>query len=263
MLTFDLGLLMVGASLAGFWDAWAIHHLLGWHHMYCVSSDCLARTSHEMRLMEVTDAAFHAAMWTTNILGIASTLHALKAMGDVSRLRWRYFIGKVLQGCGSFQVVEGVVDHFLLGLHRVNPRSTWPGPLVWDILFLLIGAGMYGIGWFLCRPGRERQLSLPDSGAASEGSPHARVASRVRQHSHERTAEAAEDAAEVNVTDGRQHSRASDEETVQFLSGKREVSPTHDSILTENGHRPADERERVGSATRRRSLPVEGADRDV
>jgi uncharacterized membrane protein len=50
---------------------------------------------------------------------------------------------------GLFNVVEGIVDHLLLGIHHVNetaPREQW---IWWDIAFLLWGAAMIVGGWRL------------------------------------------------------------------------------------------------------------------
>lgn len=230
MVTIELGLLLVGCSLAGFWDAWFIHHLLGWHHMYCVNSDCLARSADEMRLMEMTDAAFHALMWVTNISGIAAILRALIAMGDISRLRWHYIVGKVLQGSGSFQVVEGIIDHFVLRIHRVNPRSAWPGPLALDILFLLVGGAMYCLGWGLSRHGALSShvhvaTSASQAVEASTASLRAQVGGRHQPAAHhvagESTAERVSEATEVHVRSSSPLD-AEDEERVRILGHEAE-----------------------------------------
>ncbi len=57
-------------------------------------------------------------------------------------------------GFGLFNVVEGIVDHFLLGIHHVNetvPREQW---IVWDIGFLVWGGVMLIGGWLLVRSGK-------------------------------------------------------------------------------------------------------------
>jgi uncharacterized membrane protein len=62
------------------------------------------------------------------------------------------FAGAMLCGWGVFNVVEGLVDHFLLGIHHVNetvPRAAW---VWWDVGFLLAGAMMIGAGLWLMRP---------------------------------------------------------------------------------------------------------------
>lgn len=81
-----------------------------------------------------------------------------------SRLRgnWstRRFIGALLIGFGAFNLVEGVVNHQLFGLHHVNetvPREQW---VYWDIGFLAWGATMLVGGLLLSqRPKMARSRS--------------------------------------------------------------------------------------------------------
>jgi uncharacterized membrane protein len=63
----------------------------------------------------------------------------------------RQFFGLFLLGWGLFNVVEGIVDHLLLGIHHINetvPREQW---IWWDLGFLLWGAAMIIGGWWLWR----------------------------------------------------------------------------------------------------------------
>jgi uncharacterized membrane protein len=56
-------------------------------------------------------------------------------------------------GFGLFNLVEGVVNHHLLGLHHVNetaPQAQW---IFWDVGFLLWGAAMLIGGWALYASG--------------------------------------------------------------------------------------------------------------
>ena len=58
-------------------------------------------------------------------------------------------------GWGTFNLVEGVVDHQILGIHHVNetvPREQW---IYWDLGFLAWGAAMVVGGWYLLKRGRE------------------------------------------------------------------------------------------------------------
>jgi uncharacterized membrane protein len=67
------------------------------------------------------------------------------------RWRWRTLVGGMLAGFGGFNLVEGIIDHQILGLHHVNetvPREQW---IYWDIGFLIWGAAMLGIGLYLKR----------------------------------------------------------------------------------------------------------------
>lgn len=63
-------------------------------------------------------------------------------------------IGNDNDSASAFNVVEGLVNHHLLGLHHVNetvPESQW---IYWDVGFLISGAAMVVIGWVLIRRGQ-------------------------------------------------------------------------------------------------------------
>jgi uncharacterized membrane protein len=68
-------------------------------------------------------------------------------------------IGGVLVGWGAFNVVEGVVDHHLLGIHHVRPG---PDELLYDLGFLAWGAIMFVAGLALMRrASTDRQATTP------------------------------------------------------------------------------------------------------
>jgi uncharacterized membrane protein len=56
----------------------------------------------------------------------------------------------LLAGWGIFNVVEGLVDHQLLGIHHV--RDDLGGPIGWDLGFLLLGVLLVVGGLALARP---------------------------------------------------------------------------------------------------------------
>jgi uncharacterized membrane protein len=94
------------------------------------------------------DGLFHAAVWTLTVLGLYLLL------GDAGRGRRlpdaRGLTGQLILGWGVFNLVEGVVDHMLLGIHHVRDLPVHV-PL-YDWLFLLIGGvGLMGLGWLLAR----------------------------------------------------------------------------------------------------------------
>ena len=55
----------------------------------------------------------------------------------------------LLAGWGTFNIVEGLIDHELLGIHHV--RDDLGAPVGWDIGFLIFGALLVVIGWALAR----------------------------------------------------------------------------------------------------------------
>ena len=68
-------------------------------------------------------------------------------------------IGMLLAGWGVFNVVEGLIDHQLLGIHHV--RDDLGAPVGWDLAFLAVGVVLIVVGVALARSGervvRERE----------------------------------------------------------------------------------------------------------
>jgi uncharacterized membrane protein len=74
--------------------------------------------------------------------------------------------GTLLLGWGVFNLVEGIVDHQVLGIHHVNetvPPSEW---LWWDLGFLTFALLLGGAGWYLMdrSPGGAAARRLPGGG---------------------------------------------------------------------------------------------------
>jgi len=54
---------------------------------------------------------------------------------------------------GAFNLVEGIVDHHVLGLHHVKENAA--NVLLWDLGFLASGAVLVAVGVGLARRGGE------------------------------------------------------------------------------------------------------------
>lgn len=141
----------LGLGLGGFFDGIVLHQILQWHHMV-TSAGYPADSVRNLELNTLLDGLFHASTYVFVAIGLAILWrHAHR--GHVS---WstKLLAGTMLLGFGWFNVLEGIVDHHLLGLHHVNetvPRDQW---IYWDIGFLVWGAAMILIGWALKRAGR-------------------------------------------------------------------------------------------------------------
>ena len=106
-----------------------------------------------LRLNTLADGLFHATTYIFVLLGLA----LLWRTAHVSHLWWstKLLIGTLLIGLGSFNLVEGVVNHHFLDLHHVNetvPGDEW---IYWDIGFLVWGAAMLVCGLILYRAGED------------------------------------------------------------------------------------------------------------
>jgi uncharacterized membrane protein len=140
--------ILLGLGLGGFFDGIVLHQLLQWHHTVSNVESFSPETVAGLRVNTLADGLFHAVTYILTVVGVVLLWRALRAgeRGTASQL-----IGLALLGWGLFNVVEGIVDHLLLGIHHVNetaPREQW---LWWDLVFLLWGAAMIGAGWWLWR----------------------------------------------------------------------------------------------------------------
>ncbi|MFF5532571.1 DUF2243 domain-containing protein [Streptomyces cinerochromogenes] len=149
--------ILLGVGLGGFLDGILLHQLLRWHHM-------LSSTDHDrigvryydphtvsgLQMNTLWDGVFHTVCWLA-VLGGLAVLYARVTTGRrqvwASRVLW----GWILVGWGLFNLVEGVLDHHILGIHHVHsgPHQMW-----WDLAFLVLGAVLLAGGWLLQRGGR-------------------------------------------------------------------------------------------------------------
>ncbi len=149
---FPLGAgILFGLALGGFFDGIVLHQILQWHHMV-TSAGYPPDSVENLKVNTFFDGLFHAATYIFLVLGLV----ALWAAGRQARLIWsgRIVIGAILIGFGLFNLVEGVIDHQILGLHHVNetvPRDQW---IYWDMGFLAWGAAMLVGGLRLVRRAR-------------------------------------------------------------------------------------------------------------
>ena len=138
---------LLGLGLGGFIDGIVLHQILQWHHLLTDAGDYPATTLNGLEANTLADGLFHGATWLLVAAGLTATLVAWQQ----GRLAppWGMQIGMLLVGWGTFNVVEGLVDHQLLGLHHV--RDDLGGPLSWDLGFLAFGALLVAVGMMLAR----------------------------------------------------------------------------------------------------------------
>jgi uncharacterized membrane protein len=95
-----------------------------------------------MKYNMVWDGLFHALTWIMTVVGLALLWRA----GKRADVPWSTptFAGSLSLGWGLFNVVEGIMNHQILGLHHVHPGAN---QLAWDIGFLIFGALLIAGGW--------------------------------------------------------------------------------------------------------------------
>jgi uncharacterized membrane protein len=131
----------MGLGLGGFIDGIVLHQVLQWHHLLTDTGDHPADTVAGLESNTLADGFFHLATW---VLVVAATVLTVRAWqrGELAP-PWRVHVGMLLAGWGVFNIVEGAIDHQILGIHHV--RDDLGAPLGWDIGFLAFG-GLLVVG---------------------------------------------------------------------------------------------------------------------
>jgi uncharacterized membrane protein len=157
--------ILLGLGLGGFFDGIVLHQILQWHHMF-TSAGYPADSVANLEFNTLWDGLFHASTYVFVALGIAVLWrHARRPHAAWSG---KLLAGAMLMGFGIFNLVEGVIDHHMLGLHHVNetvPHSQW---IYWDVGFLAWGAAMLVIGIQMVRAGTRQTAA---AGASARGKP--------------------------------------------------------------------------------------------
>jgi uncharacterized membrane protein len=109
-------------------------------------------TLENLKLNTLWDGIFHSLTYLFVIAG----LFILWRTAHSGHLFWstKLFAGTMLMGFGAFNVVEGLIDHQLLGIHHVNEMVDVSHRIYWDMGFILWGAAMFVIGGVLAKRGQ-------------------------------------------------------------------------------------------------------------
>lgn len=141
----NTGSFIFGFGFLGALDGIIFHQLLQWHSVYMA-------TDRPGQIM--SDGIFHFAVTITLIIGGV----LLWLAGNPSNLSKgvRLLVGWFLIGGGVFNLVEGIINHHLLQIHRVKPGD--PNALAYDLAFLASGLLLFIIG-YLIKQRKDRQSS--------------------------------------------------------------------------------------------------------
>lgn len=128
------GWLLLGFALGGFLDGIVLHQILQWHHLLSGLAD---PAGSDLRFQIMADGLFHLFMY---VLAVAGTVMLVAARAAGARPGTTTEILRLaLTGFGVWHLVDAIVFHWLLGLHRVKMNSDMP--LAWDFVWLV----MFGI----------------------------------------------------------------------------------------------------------------------
>ncbi len=157
--------IILGVGLGGFVDGILLHQILQWHHMLSSSGTANidigaypVTTVHGLQMNTLWDGFFHTITWLAVLIGLGilySRISGSRGRIWASKVLW----GWMLVGWGLFNVVEGILDHHLLGIHHV---ITGEFQTLADTLFLIFGVLLIAGGWALQRSGQVLDLTVTD-----------------------------------------------------------------------------------------------------
>lgn len=125
--------IILGIGLGGFFDGIFLHQVFQLHHMF--SSIIPTDTVPGLRMNTLGDGFFHTVTWLSVLVGLwllYSRVTQARRQVWGSAVLW----GWMLNGWGWFNLVEGLIDHEILGIHHVYSGSN---QTLWDMLFLASG----------------------------------------------------------------------------------------------------------------------------
>lgn len=142
---------LLGFGLGGFFDGILLHQVLQWHHLL---SALEGEAFRDLRVQVLADGLFHLVMYVVSGVGLWllwRSRHVFASPGADRRMG-----ADLLIGFGVWHVIDGILSHWILGIHRIRMDSG--NPLLWDLVwFLVFGIAFIAAGWLLRRgagPGR-------------------------------------------------------------------------------------------------------------
>lgn len=142
---------LMGIGMGGFVDGILFHQIFQLHSM--LSAKLPQDTIVNIKTSMVWDGLFHALTWITT----AVSIRLLWQTGKKSDVPWNgvSFWGSLFLGWGIFNLIEGLIDHYILGIHHVVERL---GLSVYDHIFLASAVIFMIVGIVLIRSGNKNIL---------------------------------------------------------------------------------------------------------
>jgi uncharacterized membrane protein len=143
---------VLGLGFGGFVDGIVLHQILQWHHML-TDAGFPPDSVRNLQMNTLADGLFHALTWVISLAGLIMLYRA--TVGRQYRPSGRVLAGAMVMGWGIFNLVEGLLNHYILGIHHVRPG---PNQALYDAAFMVLGAALTALGWWVSRS-RERETA--------------------------------------------------------------------------------------------------------
>ncbi len=139
MRTAVLGPFLFGIGMIGMLDGIVFHQLLQWH-----SVNMHADRVHQI----ISDGIFH--LFVTVVIFVSGIMLWKGSSPQHPSSFW----GSFLLGAGTFNLLEGIVNHHVLQIHHVKPG---PSQFLFDLLYDAAALLLIMAGWMMLR--RTRALN--------------------------------------------------------------------------------------------------------
>jgi uncharacterized membrane protein len=143
----NMGSFVFGFGFMGALDGIIFHQLLQWHSV-------ILNTDRTGQI--ISDGLFHLAVTITLVVG-GVLLWLAGNPNDLSK-GLKLLVGGFLFGTGTFNIIEGIINHHLLQIHRVKPGD--PNALAYDLAFLALGVLLIIIGQKIKRNGQIKESTI-------------------------------------------------------------------------------------------------------
>ena len=139
------GLVLLGFALGGFFDGILLHQVLQWHHLL----SAVRNGTIPLATQIAADGLFHALMY---VLALLAYWMLWRRRGGLAAADHARVLALVLAGFVLWHLVDTVVFHWIVGIHRVRMDATLP--LAWDLGWLALFGGVpAAVAWTLWRRG--------------------------------------------------------------------------------------------------------------
>lgn len=135
--------MVLGIGLGGFADGIVLHQILQWHEMISNKMPPVNLVAKSVNMF--WDGVFHAFCLLVVVVGVVLFWKLLHRR-DIDR-SGTILAGGLLLGWGSFNIIEGIIDHHLLKLHNV--REVAANISFWNYAFLGLSLLMLVGGYLL------------------------------------------------------------------------------------------------------------------
>lgn len=119
---------LLGFGLGGFFDGVLLHQVLQWHHLLSLVDSPMLD---DLRSQVLADGLFHVLMYLFAAAGLWQLWRSRSEFARPGADRW--LLGSALIGFAVWHILDSVLSHWVLGIHRIKIDS--PNPLLWDLIW--------------------------------------------------------------------------------------------------------------------------------